>query len=229
MWLSLIRIASSRPKRWLKPPPQRTAYFSSARRPGVVLRVQQMRSLVCRRRGGQNRRSRRDAGEPAEEIQRHALAGQHGAGRARDRQQRHAGGDARAVAVVGRGCRRPATSLRKRRSRERQAGDHAGLARHHDGAGRRVLRDRRDRGDVAGAAEILVERARTASSITSGDRKASGCNSEAGVVTMRVSRLRRSSAAATARPRARRAMPRCPAPRQRRHGAVRQLRVCSAG
>ena len=46
MWLSLIRIASSRPKRWLKPPPQRTAYFSSARRPGVVLRVQQMRALV---------------------------------------------------------------------------------------------------------------------------------------------------------------------------------------
>ena len=32
-------IASSSPKRWLKPPPQRTAYFSSARRPGVVLRV----------------------------------------------------------------------------------------------------------------------------------------------------------------------------------------------
>ena len=38
-WLSLIRIASSRPKRWLTPPPQRTAYFSSARKPGVVLRV----------------------------------------------------------------------------------------------------------------------------------------------------------------------------------------------
>ena len=46
MWLSLISMASSRPKRWLKPPPQRTAYFSSARRPGVVLRVQQMRVCV---------------------------------------------------------------------------------------------------------------------------------------------------------------------------------------
>src|SRR5262245_12975282 len=43
MWLSLISMASSSPKRWLKPPPQRTAYFSSARSPGVVLRVQQMR------------------------------------------------------------------------------------------------------------------------------------------------------------------------------------------
>src|SRR5580704_10676757 len=46
MWLSLINTASSRPKRWLKPPPQRTAYFSSARSPGVVLRVQMMRALV---------------------------------------------------------------------------------------------------------------------------------------------------------------------------------------
>src|SRR5215831_15399190 len=46
MWLSLISMASSRPKRWLKPPPQRTAYFSRARRPGVVLRVQQMRVRV---------------------------------------------------------------------------------------------------------------------------------------------------------------------------------------
>ena len=39
MWLSLIRTPSSRPKRWLTPPPMRTAYFSRARRPGVVLRV----------------------------------------------------------------------------------------------------------------------------------------------------------------------------------------------
>src|SRR3989442_5247731 len=46
MWLSLINMASSSPKRWLKPPPQRTAYFSKARRPGVVLRVQQMRVRV---------------------------------------------------------------------------------------------------------------------------------------------------------------------------------------
>ena len=45
MWLSLISTASSRPKRWLTPPPQRTAYFSSARRPGVVLRV----SAIARR------------------------------------------------------------------------------------------------------------------------------------------------------------------------------------
>ena len=41
-WLSLIRMASSRPRRWFVPPPQRTASFSSSRRPGVVLRVSRM-------------------------------------------------------------------------------------------------------------------------------------------------------------------------------------------
>ena len=38
-WLSLTIAASDSDMRWLTPPPQRTAYFSSARRPGVVLRV----------------------------------------------------------------------------------------------------------------------------------------------------------------------------------------------
>ena len=45
-WLSLTIAASSSPKRWLNPPPQRTAYFCSARRPGRVLRVQTMRAFV---------------------------------------------------------------------------------------------------------------------------------------------------------------------------------------
>ena len=43
MWLSLIRTCSPRELRWLRQPPQRTAYFSSARNPGVVLRVSTMR------------------------------------------------------------------------------------------------------------------------------------------------------------------------------------------
>ena len=34
MWLSLISIASSRPKRWFDPPPQRTAYFSKRPKAG---------------------------------------------------------------------------------------------------------------------------------------------------------------------------------------------------
>ena len=38
-WLSLMRIASHSPARWLWPPPARTAARSSERSPGVVLRV----------------------------------------------------------------------------------------------------------------------------------------------------------------------------------------------
>ena len=32
--------------RWLTPPPMRTAYFSSARSPGIVLRVSRMNAVV---------------------------------------------------------------------------------------------------------------------------------------------------------------------------------------
>ncbi len=43
-WLSLIRTASDRDARWLRPPPARTAAFSSARSPGSVLRVSRIRT-----------------------------------------------------------------------------------------------------------------------------------------------------------------------------------------
>ena len=42
-WLSLTRTASESPPRWLWPPPARTAAFSRARSPGVVLRVSSIR------------------------------------------------------------------------------------------------------------------------------------------------------------------------------------------
>ena len=48
IWLSLIRIASESPKRWLKPPPWWTAIFSTSRSPGVVFRVQVIRAAVQR-------------------------------------------------------------------------------------------------------------------------------------------------------------------------------------
>jgi hypothetical protein len=38
-WLSFTSAASLNDMRWLTPPPHRTAYFCSARRPGNVLRV----------------------------------------------------------------------------------------------------------------------------------------------------------------------------------------------
>ena len=37
MWLFLIRMPSERSSRWFSPPPQRTAYLSSTRRPGIGL------------------------------------------------------------------------------------------------------------------------------------------------------------------------------------------------
>ena len=45
-WLSLTSAASLSDMRWLTPPPQRTAYFCRARRPGIVLRVSRTRALV---------------------------------------------------------------------------------------------------------------------------------------------------------------------------------------
>ncbi len=81
-WFSLTRIASSRPARWLAPPPQRTAYFSSARRPGVVLRVSRMVAPVPSTAADVARGQRRDPAEAAEQVERRALAGEHGARRA---------------------------------------------------------------------------------------------------------------------------------------------------
>ena len=46
MWLSLMRTPSQRLKRWFRPPPTLTAYFSSTRRPGVVFRVSVMAAWV---------------------------------------------------------------------------------------------------------------------------------------------------------------------------------------
>ena len=45
-WLSLTRIAESRPERWGVPPPTDTARFSSRRRSGVVLRVSRIFAFV---------------------------------------------------------------------------------------------------------------------------------------------------------------------------------------
>ncbi len=39
IWFSLIRMPSHSPRRWLAPPPTRTAYFCARRKPGSVLRV----------------------------------------------------------------------------------------------------------------------------------------------------------------------------------------------
>ena len=101
---------------------------------------------------------RGDAGEPADKIQRGALAGKHRARRSGNRQHMHAGGDGAAIAKM----RLDADIRRqflKRRNRQRQSGDHSCLPRDQDGVGVGCFGDGGDRGDIAGAAEIFVERA----------------------------------------------------------------------
>ena len=87
-WLSFTSTPSSRPKRWFRPPPQATACFSSRRRPGVVLRVSRIATPRSRHGVDVAARQRRDAGEPAEEVQRDALAREDRAQRARDARRR---------------------------------------------------------------------------------------------------------------------------------------------
>ena len=122
----MIRTASSRPKRWLRPPPHATACFSSARRPGVVLRVSSTAAPVPVDRVDVAARQRRDPGQPAEEVQRDALAGQDRALRA---------GDAR----DDRGRLRP----RRRRSRAPRSGRSGSRARNVDFGGAETADDAR--------------------------------------------------------------------------------------
>jgi hypothetical protein len=164
-WLSLISTASSSPKRWLTPPPARTAYFCRARRPGMVLRVQQMRALWPFTCFDQRRRRRGDAAEMAQEVQRHALGRQHAARRAGDR------GDAVARFTrlpSGRSMRTWIAGVDQRKASEAASrpADDAGLARHQRRLGASVGRHDGIGGEIAGTAEDHpAGRARTGASI----------------------------------------------------------------
>ena len=82
MWLSLIRIASNRPTRWFDAPPARTAYFSSTRSVGVVLRVSR---IVMRPPAASTNRRARVAmpDRPLEKVERSPLADEQRAGACR--------------------------------------------------------------------------------------------------------------------------------------------------
>jgi hypothetical protein len=101
----------------------------------------------------------RHAREVAEQVERDALGREHGTRRALERHQRRLARYARAVASLGRD-RGLGGELGEGGGGERQAGDHARLARDHDRARARACRDGRDRGHIPGAAEVLGERAR---------------------------------------------------------------------
>ena len=154
MWLSLIRMASSRPKRWLKPPPQRTAYFSSARSPGVVLRVQQKRVRVpaMRRtnscvavampdRWPRKLSATRSAARTARAGPATVISAVLAATLAPSRCVAAISMSGRELGKVAATSGRPAITPASRATTTARA--------------RRVLRDGGDRGDVAGAAEVL--------------------------------------------------------------------------
>ena len=84
MWFSLIRIASSSPRRWLRPPPAATAAFSSAAQArGRLAGVEDRRARAVDR-GDEARGQGRDPRQVAEQVERRALAGEQGPGRAGD-------------------------------------------------------------------------------------------------------------------------------------------------
>ena len=101
----------------------------------------------------------RDTGKVTEIIKCNALGAENGARIAGNRHQRSAGPGSRSVAGMRRDCdigRQAAES----RLDERQAGDHAGFAHDDESAAIRVLRHGSGGGDVAGAPEIFLKRAR---------------------------------------------------------------------
>ena len=124
---------SNRPKRWFRPPPQVTAYFSNRRQPGVVLRV----SRICARvpltastnwavsvAMPQSRWRKFSATRSALEQ---------GAGRAGDLQERLARRHALAV-LRGAGDLHGGRELAKGGFGQGQAGDHQRFARPHERA-----------------------------------------------------------------------------------------------
>ena len=102
-----------------------------------------------RRRGG-------DSGQVPEEVERHAFG-------AEDRPRiagngHHLGAALRRRAVVRMRRNRDLwCEPLERRGDQRQSGDHTGFTHHDLGAAIEIRRDGRDRGDVAGAAEIFFE------------------------------------------------------------------------
>jgi hypothetical protein len=99
-----------------------------------------------------------DARQVSEKIERGALARQDGAGRPLDDEQRRARLDDGAVARVRRDAEVGAERAEHRRD-QRQPSDDAALARDHQGGRGRARGNRGGRGDVAGPAQVLRQRA----------------------------------------------------------------------
>ena len=163
-WLSLISTASPRPMRWLTPPPQRTAYFSSSA---------QARASSCGCRGcgagvpatasTQRRGGRRDAGEVAQQVQRGPLGGEQAADRRADGERGVARGRARSPSARGARARRPSRAAARRRAPPRRPGSPASTPGARGG-------ERRDRHASAGTVAAVVTSTPSRRSSASGGR-----------------------------------------------------------
>ena len=135
----------------------RTAYFSSRRSPGVVLRVSTMSRPRARHRRDTARRQRGDAGEPSQEVERGALRRQQRRRVTRDPRQRRARRDR---CAIGRERLELDTGIELGEGQrgDGQPGDDASLARDDTGAALRSRRNGRLGGHVA-TANIFGQRA----------------------------------------------------------------------
>ena len=187
-WLSLISAASPRLIRWLTPPPQRTAYFSSARRPGSVLRVSRIRAPVPATASTQARVRGGDPGQVGQQVQRGALGGEDAGGRAGEHQRGRPGHE---VAAVGDAADRQDSGRRPARvsntaERDRTAGEHPGAPRGDVGAAELVGRDGGQRGDVRAVAQVLGQRhGRSPTATSVGGQPGASAMRRAGSVSVR--------------------------------------------
>ena len=108
------------------PPPAATAAFSSARSPGVVLRVSRIRAPVPSTAFDEARGERGDAREMAEEVERGALGGEQAPARALGARDRR--GDVVApLALRGDGLEPAGARLAEDLAGDLEAEDHPGL------------------------------------------------------------------------------------------------------
>ena len=159
MWLSLMSAASPSPIRWLRPPPHRTAYFSSWRSPGVVLRVSRTVQPVPDRASAQAPGGGGDPGQVGEEVEQGPFGPEQLAHRGGDADQLGAGLDPVTVGAQRLGRLRRDPGGVQDGEGDRDAGQHAGLAGYGAGHGARIRRGGGGRGDIGPVPQVLRQRA----------------------------------------------------------------------
>ena len=177
-WLSLTSAASDSDMRWLTPPPQRTACFSSARRPGVVLRVSRMRAPVPATASHPGGGERGDAGQVAQQVERRALGGEQRPHRARRPPAPPARAPPRSPSVASARSSTPGTTTSSDGHGDADAGERPVGAGDERRDAAQVGGHGRDRRDVLPAVEVLGDR--PADEVEDGGRVEAGARERGG-------------------------------------------------